>query len=175
MKTLADIGELHPLNSILSKEERINLLTNSLSNANLTDERKNEIKKILSDAFDVKLYPDSEETILSLKPKYKLAIVSNMYPITSNLVRENFSGFLDNFDVVSLSTEVGLCKPDSNFFSHTLKSLNDSLSGDIKPSEVLFIGDNEDKDIKPALSLGMQARLIDRNKEELKDVLANLI
>lgn len=175
MKTLADIGELSPTENILDKEEEKELLTKSFEKANIPKDKKEKIKQILEKVDDIILYSDTKEVIDRLKHKYKLAIVSNMFAITNDIVRKNFSDFLNKFNEVSLSTEVGFSKPDKDFFIYTLNKLNEETGLGINPREVLVIGDNLDKDITPALALGMQARIIDRTKQNLKEVLRGLI
>ncbi|GBE19690.1 MAG TPA: HAD family hydrolase [Candidatus Pacearchaeota archaeon] len=175
MRTLANIGELVPLNHILNKDESKNLLTNPIENLNISEEKKREIRKVLSDVKDIRLYPDSEEVISLLKSNYHLAIVSNMYPITNDFVRKFFQSFLNKFDVVSLSIETGFSKPDKNFLLYTLNNLNKIKGTNIKPNEVLVIGDSETHDIKPALEAGMKAKIINRENENLKDILGDLI
>src|SRR3989344_2009543 len=100
MKTLADIGELSPTKNILDKEEEKELLTKSFDEANILGNKKEKIKQILEEVDDIALYSDTEEVIDKLKSKYKLAIVSNMFPITNDIVRNNFSNFLNKFDEV---------------------------------------------------------------------------
>jgi len=99
-----------------------------------------------------------------------------MYGITANRIRELFPDFLNMFDVVTLSAEIGLKKPNPEIFLRTLQMLNGycKLNGnhqDILPEEVMMVGDKQDKDVDPAIALGMQAKLIDRNTQNLNDVL----
>ena len=56
-------------------------------------------------------------------------------------------------------------------YSKRLRELNNNNGSDIKLGEVIMIGDKEDKDIEPALKLGMQARIIDRKFQKLEDVI----
>jgi len=159
------------LNGIyLTEEEHYSLLQNPFKEVNLSSERRESIKKLLEDAHH-ELYQDSQKIIETLISKYKLAIVSNMYEITAKKIRELFPRFLKNFDIITLSAEVGLKKPDLEIFTYTLKELNKLDGSYILPQEVIMIGDEKNKDYYPAFDLGMQARLIDRTKQKLEDVI----
>lgn len=121
--------------------------------------------------FVFSLYPDSEEMISKLRPNYKLAIISNMYDITLQRIRELYPEFLSNFDVLSFSAELGLMKPDPKMFIHTLNKLNDTCDSSISLQEVVMVGDSIKDDITTAHNLGMWTRLIDRTKENLEAIL----
>ena len=116
-------------------------------------------------------YDDSREVIKRLRESYQVAVISNMYEITAQRIRGLFPDFFDLFDVVTLSCEAGLVKPDPRIFTHTLDKLNQLYGSDIQPSEVMMIGDLQEKDVDPPLALGMQARLIDRTTQNLNDIL----
>lgn len=76
-------------------------------------------------------------------------VVSNWPP--------SLKGFLDfhdltrYFKVVVGSGEFGAEKPDPAIFRHALEQLG------VPATECVFVGDNPEKDIKPARELGMQA------------------
>jgi putative hydrolase of the HAD superfamily len=118
-------------------------------------------------AVQFSLYPDSERVIRQLKGRYSVGLVSNINCITCSLIRERLPEFLSYFDVLAFSCEVGARKPNPAMFRYALNQLNQNGST-ITPEEVVMIGD---KDITPALQLGMQARLIDRSRQNLEDVI----
>ena len=60
------------------------------------------------------------------------------------------------FTDIFISEEVGLKKPDPEFFSHCLSEM------DVLPSETVYIGDRMDHDIKPANDIGIHTVLIHR-------------
>ena len=124
---------------------------------------------------EIKLYDDSETTILELRDKgSKLAIVSNIYEPTVSKICQMFPDFIFMFDFTTFSSNVGLVKPDHEIFRYTLRELNKSCNTDIDFSQVVMVGDNPRADYYPALELGMQAKVIDRIKgETLKGVLGN--
>jgi len=63
------------------------------------------------------------------------------------------------YDIISLSNELGLAKPNKNIFKFTLNKLN------IKPSNSIHIGDNPVADILGAINFGMDAILISQNNK----------
>jgi HAD superfamily hydrolase (TIGR01549 family) len=139
----------------------------------LSKDRK---QKILFGLENVKinLYEDSLETIINLKKKgYKICLVSNTYPVTPSKIRREFKEILSHFDVISFSSELGMMKPNKEIFEHTLRELNKINDEEILPEEVVMIGDKEKYDIFPAQNLGMQAKLIDRKKQSLKDLFSS--
>ena len=54
------------------------------------------------------------------------------------------------FDRVTTSEDVGFEKPDHSIFNHALQVSN------VKPSQVIMVGDSFDNDIRPALELGIK-------------------
>jgi HAD superfamily hydrolase (TIGR01509 family) len=114
--------------------------------------KKPEAKKLkaLSEFFKktltFSLYSDVEE-IFSLP--CRKAIFSN----APRFMIENMH--LKDFDIFT-PTETKFLKPDSRAFLFVLKKIK------LAPEEVLMIGDTLEKDIAPALRLGMDAVLIDR-------------
>lgn len=172
MGTLANVGNTpNTVRPFLTKEQHASLLTKNFKDADIPEEYRREIYNILVNENNY-LYEDTEKIISELKKTYKLAIVSNRYDITARRIRGLFPEFLSQFDFVTFSAEVGLKKPDSKIFFHTL----DRLNGHYKPielNEVMMIGDKKENDITPAINLGMQARIIDRSKQNLRDVIFN--
>ena len=60
------------------------------------------------------------------------------------------------FDVLSLSNELGIAKPNSKIFIQTLEKVN------IEPAHSIHIGDNPVADVLGALHIGMDAILISK-------------
>ncbi|VVB82486.1 Phosphoglycolate phosphatase [uncultured archaeon] len=169
MHTLGEASD--DARSLLTREQHWSLLTNTLEDAGFPEKLKEEIDDRLYVAGQW-LYSDVEKIINNLKPNYKLAIVSNMYDITSKKIREQFPEFLKKFDVITFSAEVGMRKPNPKMFIDTLYKLNQTCQTKILPSEVMMIGDDREKDILPALSLGMQTGYINRKEnQKLEDVI----
>lgn len=81
-----------------------------------------------------------EDEILALHQQLrdaglKIAILSNTFPPTAQVIREN--GGYDGYDVALASSEVGFAKPDAEFFQMMLDGLG--LLGE----SCLFIDDQE--------------------------------
>ncbi|MGB9801085.1 MAG: HAD family hydrolase [Thermanaerothrix sp.] len=72
--------------------------------------------------------------IKSLRPHIKTGLLSNAWTGTRQVVEARY-GFLDTFDVVIFSAEVGMRKPDAQIFHHTLKQLQ------VAPHEAVFVDD----------------------------------
>lgn len=171
MGTLASVEDMSPLEDLISEEQHEFLLKNNIGNFNSSDETKEEIENRLYSS-KISLYSDSEAVIDVLKEEgYKLAMVSNIYSVSKDKVKRSFSDFLNKFDVVMWSCDAGLMKPDSEIFIKTLEKLNRDYNLSIVPNEIVMIGDKENKDIIPARNLGMEARLIDRTKQSLYDII----
>jgi len=97
-----------------------------------------------------KLYHDAPALLQALKPRYRLASLSN----TNELHWERFdrewqlpSYFHANFP----SYAVGRLKPDADYFEHVLETLN------VAPQQALFIDDNT-LNVEAAARLGIHAR-----------------
>ena len=88
----------------------------------------------------------SVETLKSLAEEYPMALVSNFYGNVSVVLQE--MGFEGLFRKVIESAAVGIRKPDSRIFALGVEAL------DMKPEEVLVVGDSMDKEIVPAKQIG---------------------
>lgn len=94
---------------------------------------------------------------------FRLGILSNMGDGVLDYLRPRFS-WLEQFDHLTWSCELGVVKPDPAIYLHTLKKLN------VKPEQALFI-DNLQKNIVGAEAVGLQAALFE-NVEQLQSDLA---
>ncbi len=83
-----------------------------------------------------------------LRTSGRLAVVSNFYGNLDVLLAE--AGLAPLLDTVVESVRVGVEKPDPRIFALALDRLG--LTG----SEAVMIGDNFDRDLRPAKSLGMR-------------------
>lgn len=100
------------------------------------------------------LYPDALRALDALRAAgYRLAVVANQPAVrTAQLRRIGVDA-----EVVAMSEEMGVSKPDPGFFSRTLE-----LMGSPAPGEVAHVGDRIDNDVLPALAAGMRAIWIRR-------------
>lgn len=82
---------------------------------------------------------------------YKTAICSSNFPARINGLQKRF-GFLDDFDVIALSYEVGVNKPDKKLYEALI-----TKSG-VEPSEIVYSDDYEPA-INTAKELGISTFL----------------
>ncbi len=95
------------------------------------------------------LYPDALPAIGALRGAgYRVAIVANQPAARSEELRA--LGVVA--DVVAMSDEMGVAKPDPAFFTRSL-----ALIGSPDPGDVAYVGDRLDNDVAPAMSAGMRA------------------
>lgn len=98
-------------------------------------------------------YPKTRETLLALKKKgLKLGIVSDA-PRLNAWLRLAEMNLTDFFDVVITLGDSKRPKPHPAAFKKALKELR------LRPEEVLFVGDNPDRDILGAKKVGMKTCL----------------
>lgn len=116
----------------------------------------------------IELYEDTVPTLHSLKERgYKIALCSNLAMPYGEQLRKLLPDF---FDAVLFSYEVGAIKPE-----HQIYEVIQAHFG-CEFSEIIFIGDHPILDVETPLSLGMSARLIERQKnQKLLDVVGDLI
>ena len=105
-------------------------------------------KVVVNDVYErVKANIAESRNVLSeLEKHYRIGLVTNFYGNMS-VVLEEF-GLSSYFETVTESAVVGVRKPDSQIFNIAVKSM------DVKPENVVVIGDSYTKDILPAHELG---------------------
>ena len=94
------------------------------------------------------LIPGIPEVIRELKEDYQLGLLANQPHEVIDVLKGH--GLWDVFTVKGVSAEVGLHKPDPDFFQWALDQAG------CLPGEALMIGDRLDNDILPARSVGMK-------------------
>ena len=95
------------------------------------------------------LYADAKPTLDALRAAgFRLAVVGNQPAIRTDELR--FLGV--RADVMAMSEEMGVQKPDQAFFEETLR-----LIGSPAPASVAYVGDRIDNDVRPAALAGMRA------------------
>ena len=106
------------------------------------------------------------EFIKAVRMKYKLAIISNDSSRWSKYLREKFN--IDQyFDVISISGDLKIRKPDERIFQHTIEKLA------VKAEECLYIDDRRGY-LEAAKRVGMNAILLNsRNVPYEGDVVNN--
>ena len=111
---------------------------------------------------DGRAFPHAIEVLTQLKNQYKLAIISNVLPTTTadvvhELLRE--AQLFDFFDVIVVSSEVEISKPNPRIFEIVLDELN------VKPEEAVMIGNTISTDIFGGNRVGMKTVLIQIGQE----------
>ncbi len=123
---------------------------------------------LLFELSTIELYKDTTSTLQILKEHgFKIALCSNVaMPYGEQLKR-----LLPNvFDALFLSYEIGAIKPEENIYEVIKTHFSCEMS------EILFIGDHPVLDVEKPISLGMDARLIQRhNKQLLSNIIGDLI
>lgn len=123
-----------------------------------------EVVNLMIDSYDV------DENVVSTVRKlrevgYKTAICSNNFPARINGLQEKF-GFLNDFDVIALSYEVGESKPSVKIFEELVKK-----SG-VESESIVFADDNSDN-LNGAKEVGITTFLyegFDKYLDQLKSV-----
>lgn len=129
---------------------------------------QDDLEKIEKDYLDtIELNDGLLEFIKAVRMKYKLAIISNDSSRWSKYLREKFN--IDQyFDVISISGDLKIRKPDERIFRLTIEKLA------VKAEECLYIDDRRGY-LEAAKRVGMNAILLNsRNVPYEGDVVNNL-
>jgi len=121
-------------------------------------------KELLREIYEktLVLFPEMIEFVKKLKDKgIKTAVLSNITKFQAEIIRKN-NGYKE-FDVLVLSYEEKLEKPELNIYLSVIKKLG------VEPEECVFIDDKE-KNLVPAKSLGMKTVLAKNSGQIIKDV-----
>jgi putative hydrolase of the HAD superfamily len=116
---------------------------------------KHDVRKLwLSDAT---INWELVDIVRELRKKYKVAICSNApADFFHTVLRENNLEAL--FDVIVVSSEVGLVKPEKEIFEHICRELT------VFPKEAIFIDDTK-RNVEAAESLGMKGIVFSQNDQ----------
>lgn len=101
-----------------------------------------------------RLAPHVGSTLKRLKSSGLQVGVSSNFDLTLRQ-RLDELGILEDLDFVLVSSELGIEKPNLNFFG----ALRDSFPG-LKPEQLIHIGDSMELDFLPAIRSGLRAMLI---------------
>jgi putative hydrolase of the HAD superfamily len=129
----------------------------NLLNVKVSDAQFEEILKIYTEeALDILprlIETDVRETLLSLKNKYKIALISNTGRTPGSVLRKILDelNLIDVFDALIFSDEVHLRKPNAQIFLLACERL------DTKPKETVHIGDSVNIDFLGARDAGLKA------------------
>ena len=110
-----------------------------------------------------KFYPEVPAVLEQLQPRFQLAVISNfdgrLRVILQHLCISNL------FTHIFVSSEIGADKPDPEIFRRALKLT------DLKPNEVLHVGDDPERDWEAASGAGLSIFRLDRPQNSLRDLL----
>lgn len=128
-----------------------------------------DIDNTLIDEENGQLYPD----VIPLLERYKdtkKGIISNG---DKNQQRQKLkkAGIDKYFDVVVISDDIGISKPDPEIFLHAAAAAGKD------PSQCWYIGDKVDTDAKAAMDAGftgvwLNRRFIDEKKEKVPEIIS---
>jgi epoxide hydrolase-like predicted phosphatase len=99
--------------------------------------------------------------IRSLRPKYKTGLISNAWDGLRPYMESE--KFVDAFDALTISAEVGVMKPDPAIFQHALDQLG------VKPKEAVFV-DDFSENITGCEAIGMRGIHFKSMEQTLKDL-----
>jgi len=94
-----------------------------------------------------RFFDDAAPTLEALSKKYEMGIIANQSEDINDLIEK--SGLDRFFKVQTISSAVGLKKPDPKIFELAMKQAG------LPASECVMVGDRLDTDICPANTLGM--------------------
>ncbi|SRR5579883_1613168 len=110
---------------------------------------------------------DGAVNLLSaLNGQYKMGIVTNGFTELQE-ARLNRTGLRDHFEIVVISEQIGVAKPNPRIFDHAL-----SLMGDPLRKRVLMVGDTLETDILGGNKAGINTCWLNREK---KSPIANIL
>lgn len=118
-------------------------------------ERLNVPAGLLNDAFLNAMaeicapLPGAVSLLNSLKGKAKLGIITNGFTALQQIRLER-TGLRDYFDVLVISEEVGVAKPDAKIFDYALQK-----AGNPDRDRVLMVGDTAESDILGGINAGL--------------------
>jgi putative hydrolase of the HAD superfamily len=112
------------------------------------------------------LYPEVPGVLEQLQPRFLLAVISN-FDGRLRLILQHL-GISKFFAHIFISSEIGADKPDPEIFRRALKLI------DLKPNEVLHVGDDPQRDWEAASAAGLSVFRVDRPKNSLRDLITAL-
>ncbi|MGA4979867.1 HAD family hydrolase [Streptomyces cinereoruber] len=100
------------------------------------------------------LYPDVRPALAQLRADgLWLGIAGNQTVRAGEILRELFT---DDVDLIGTSDDWGASKPDPEFFVRVAEVVP------FENSEILYVGDRIDNDLRPAITAGMETALVHR-------------
>jgi HAD superfamily hydrolase (TIGR01509 family) len=117
------------------------------------------------DFVDCTLYPEVKEVLLELKRRdVKVGLISNGYEEEIDIVLEKANLEKATFDIMVGADTTKKVKPNPDIFKYAINKL------EVKPEEIIFVGDNLEADYNGAENVGIHALLIDRTEKQLSNL-----
>ncbi len=108
------------------------------------------------------LYPDVPGILEQLQPRFQLAVLSSFDGRLRFILQH--LGISRFFTHIFLSSEIGADKPDLEIYRRALRLI------DLKPNEVLHVGDDPERDWKAASAAGLSIFQLNRPRNSLRDL-----
>ena len=105
----------------------------------------------------LQLYPEVKRVLNELKTAYQLGLISDAQPCYA-LPEIQAVGLNGYFDPIIISADYGFRKPDERLFENALDRMK------LKPSQVIYVGNDMFRDIYGASLLGIKSIFIDSNQ-----------
>ncbi|MBM5570534.1 MULTISPECIES: HAD family hydrolase [Deefgea] len=120
-----------------------------------------------ADLNNISCFSDVAATFTALRLRgCRIAICSNLAQPYGSKVME----LLPSADVYAMSYELGCIKPEPQIYQYVLDKLN------LPANECIFIGDSEYADQDGPIAMGMDGRLVSRQRgQKLMDALADIL
>lgn len=159
-------GNAEKLNKAFSEnwgKARINEINSRLFWKNIAKSLDVNEEKLRNDFISfTKLENGVLKLIKRMRKRYKLGLLSNHVEGWLEIDLDKF--YLNEiFDVIVLSYESKVAKPDKKIYSEIIKKLK------VKPSECVYVDDLE-RNLPPAKKLGMKTILFRNKKRLIKDL-----
>ncbi|TWT50170.1 Pyrimidine 5'-nucleotidase YjjG [Rubripirellula amarantea] len=115
------------------------------------------------------IYPDVESTLIRVRENgSRIAIASN-FDARLRMIIDGFD-IHDWFDEILISSEIGWCKPNVEFYHESARRLKLS-----QPDAALMIGDTKPGDVDAAIDAGWNAlHLVRQHETSLSDLLSDV-
>jgi epoxide hydrolase-like predicted phosphatase len=105
--------------------------------------------------------PELLALVRSLKPHYKTGVISDAWDETRVAIQDYVNP--DVFDVIVISAEEGLVKPDPEIFRRALSRLG------VSPHQAIFVDDRR-KNVRGAQQVGLRAVLFTNTQRVIEEV-----
>ncbi|WP_174509083.1 pyrimidine 5'-nucleotidase [Klebsiella oxytoca] len=105
--------------------------------------------------------PGAESLLNALHGKVKMGIITNGFTSLQQIRLER-TGLGHHFDLLVISEEVGVAKPDARIFDYAL-----AQAGNPDRSRVLMVGDTAESDIRGGINAGLATCWLNAHQREL--------